>query len=65
VSAFQRPTLLITGSGDGVSPAARLDDIASAFQTVGTAVIDGVGHWTSIEATLDVNRLLGEFLAVS
>lgn len=63
VSAFDRPVLLVTGSDDPVSPPDRLTDVAAAFSSTRTTVIDGVGHWTSVEAPADVNRLLAEFLA--
>jgi pimeloyl-ACP methyl ester carboxylesterase len=57
--------LLITGSNDGVSPAARIDDIAAVFANATTAVIEGIGHWTPIEATVEVNLLLVAFLSDS
>lgn len=63
VSAFARPVLLVTGSDDGVSPPDRLADVAAAFPSAHTAVIDGVGHWTSVEAAADVNRFLTDFFA--
>ena len=63
VSTFERPVLLGTGSDDGVSPADRLGDIAAAFRSARTAVIGGVGHWASIEAAAEVNRLLTGFFA--
>lgn len=63
VSSFDRQVLLVTGSDDGVSPPDRLADIAAAFPSTSTAVIDGVGHWTTIEAASEVNRLLTDFFA--
>jgi pimeloyl-ACP methyl ester carboxylesterase len=63
VSAFERPVLLVTGSDDGVSPPDRLDDIAAAFGSARTAVIEGIGHWTPIEAAVEVDALLVDFLA--
>jgi 3-oxoadipate enol-lactonase len=65
VSTFERSVLLITGSNDGVSPAARIDDIAAVFANATTAVIEGIGHWTPIEATVEVNQLLVAFLSDS
>jgi pimeloyl-ACP methyl ester carboxylesterase len=63
VSTFERPVLLVTGSDDGVSPADRLADVAAVFASARTAVIDGIGHWTSVEAAADVNRMLADFFA--
>lgn len=62
VSAFERPVLLVTGSDDGVSPPDRLADVA-AFRSARTEVIDGIGHWTPIEAAVAVNALLVDFFA--
>jgi 3-oxoadipate enol-lactonase len=62
VSRFDKPVLLVTGSADGVSPADRLGDIASEFSDARSAVIDGIGHWTSLEASQAVSGLLGEFM---
>lgn len=62
VSGFERSVLLVTGSDDAVSPAARIDELAAAFPSATTAVIDGIGHWTPLEATVEVNRLLVAFL---
>lgn len=63
VSAFEGEVLLITGSDDGVSPADRLADVAGAFASARTEVIDGIGHWTPIEAAAEVNRMLIDFFA--
>lgn len=63
VSAFEHPVLLVTGSDDGVSPPDRLDAIAAAFKAPRTAVIDGIGHWTSIEAAAEVTALLVDFFS--
>ena len=61
VSAFERPVLLVTGSDDGVSPPDRLDDVAATFTSARTVVIDGIGHWTPVEAAVEVNRRLADF----
>jgi pimeloyl-ACP methyl ester carboxylesterase len=61
VSAFERPVLLVTGSDDGVSPPDRLADVAAAFTSARTVVIDSIGHWTPLEAAVEVNRRLSEF----
>lgn len=63
VSAFAGPVLLVTGSDDGISPPDRLDSLAATFPLARSMVIDGIGHWTAIEAAADVNHAIAEFLA--
>jgi 3-oxoadipate enol-lactonase len=63
MTAFSKPVLLVTGSDDAVSPAARINELSTAFNNVRVHIIDGIGHWTSIEAANDVNEQLASFLS--
>jgi pimeloyl-ACP methyl ester carboxylesterase len=63
MSRFDGRTLLITGSVDAVSPAERIGELAANFKHRHCIIIDSIGHWTPLEASLEVTRMITEFLA--
>jgi pimeloyl-ACP methyl ester carboxylesterase len=56
------PLLLITGSDDKTGPPEVSQAIASAHGSATVTVIDGIGHWTALEAARDVTDHLLKFL---
>ncbi len=62
LSRFAAPTLLITGSDDKVTTPEQANELADSLQRATVAIIDGIGHWSAVEASAEVSRLIGEFL---
>jgi pimeloyl-ACP methyl ester carboxylesterase len=56
------PLLLITGSDDKTGPPEVSQAIAAAHGSATVTVIDGIGHWTALEAARDVTDHLLKFL---
>jgi pimeloyl-ACP methyl ester carboxylesterase len=56
------PLLLITGSDDKTGPPQVSQAIAAAHGSATVTVIDGIGHWTALEAAPDVTDHLLKFL---
>jgi 3-oxoadipate enol-lactonase len=56
------PLLLITGSDDKTGPPEVSQAIAAAHGSATVTVIDGIGHWTALEAAGDVTDQLLKFL---
>ncbi len=56
------PLLLITGGDDKTGPPEVSRAIASAHGSATVTVIDGIGHWTALEAARDVTDHLLKFL---
>jgi 3-oxoadipate enol-lactonase len=56
------PLLLITGSDDKTGPPEVSQAIAAANGSATVTVIDGIGHWTALEAAGDVTDQLLKFL---
>lgn len=56
------PLLLVTGSEDKVGPAAVSEDLAAQHGDAQVHVLDGIGHWTALEAPDEVTALLRAFL---
>lgn len=56
------PLLLITGSDDKTGPPEASHAIATAHGSATVTVIDGIGHWTALEAARDVTDQLLKFL---
>jgi pimeloyl-ACP methyl ester carboxylesterase len=56
------PLLLITGSDDKTGPPEVSQAIAGAHGSATVVVIDGIGHWTALEAAADVTDHLLKFL---
>lgn len=56
------PVLLLTGSEDKVSTPATVEAMAKELTNASYEVIDGVGHWTTLEKPLEVTVHLREFL---
>jgi 2-keto-4-pentenoate hydratase/2-oxohepta-3-ene-1,7-dioic acid hydratase in catechol pathway/alpha-beta hydrolase superfamily lysophospholipase len=64
-AGIKAPVLLLTGSDDKTSPPAVNDDIFALLSKARLHVIEGIGHWHTLEAPEDVTRHLREFLAQS
>ncbi|MCY3785744.1 MAG: alpha/beta hydrolase [bacterium] len=62
VSRVTCPVLAITGTEDMVCPPDSAHAIAGDFSDGSAAVIDDIGHWTTLEAPAEVNDLLADFL---
>lgn len=62
VSGYGGNVLAITGTEDAVSPAANIGSFAAEFRSAETAIIDDIGHWTSLEAASEVNERLVNFI---
>ena len=56
------PLLLITGQDDKVGPPSVSTGLADAHGNAGLEILDGVGHWTALEAAIPVTQLLQKFL---
>jgi 3-oxoadipate enol-lactonase len=56
------PLLLITGSDDKTGPPEVSQAIAGVHGSATVTVIDGIGHWTALEAARDVTDHLLKFL---
>ncbi len=56
------PLLLITGGDDKTGPAAVSEALAESHGAATVTVIDGIGHWTALEAAREVTDLLLKFL---
>ena len=61
-AAITCPVLLITGTADGIAPPEKTQHIAAGFGDATVHVIDGIGHWTVVEAGAEVASLVAEFL---
>ncbi|PYE15493.1 2-keto-4-pentenoate hydratase/2-oxohepta-3-ene-1,7-dioic acid hydratase in catechol pathway [Williamsia limnetica] len=61
-ASINAPVLLITGDEDKVSPVATNDNLLSIYPHAQLQVLEGVGHWHSLEDPDAVTRLLTEFL---
>lgn len=57
------PVLLLTGSEDKTSPVAVNDEIFSLLPKARLQVLDGIGHWHTVEASDAVTAELCEFLS--
>ena len=56
------PLLLVTGSDDKSAPPAVSQALAGAHGSASLTVIDGIGHWTALEAAREVTDQLLKFL---
>ncbi|WP_349536542.1 bifunctional fumarylacetoacetate hydrolase/alpha/beta hydrolase family protein [Rhodococcus rhodochrous] len=56
------PTLVITGDEDKVSPVAVNEQLAESITDSRLEILDGVGHWHTLEDPSRVTALLTEFL---
>jgi pimeloyl-ACP methyl ester carboxylesterase len=56
------PLLLITGGDDKTGPPEVSQAVAAAHGSATVTVIDGIGHWTALEAAGDVTDQLLKFL---
>lgn len=62
-SAISCPVQIITGSADGLAPPDKAQHIADGFANAEVHVIEGIGHWTAIEAGVQVADLVTGFIA--
>ncbi|MFF5587973.1 alpha/beta fold hydrolase [Streptomyces hygroscopicus] len=62
-ASIKAPALLLTGSEDRTSPPAVNDDIFALLPKATLHILEGIGHWHTLEASDDVTRRLQEFLA--
>ncbi|MBN4083970.1 alpha/beta fold hydrolase [bacterium AH-315-A03] len=62
-AAISCPVLLITGTDDGLAPPDKAERISAGFADSRLEVIDGIGHWTVIEAGTEVAALVADFLS--
>lgn len=56
------PALLIAGEADGTAPAGVARDLAERLGGARVAVIDGSGHWLTVEKPRECNEKMREFL---
>ena len=56
------PLLLVTGSDDKVGPPAVSHELAESHGSATVQIIEGIGHWTALEAANDVTDHLLKFL---
>jgi 3-oxoadipate enol-lactonase len=56
------PLLLVTGAEDKVGPPAVSEALAEAHGSALVEIVDGIGHWTALEAAADVTAQLAKFL---
>ena len=61
-AAISAPVLLVTGDEDKVSAVATNEALLSTYPNAQLHVLDGVGHWHSLEDPAAVTSLLAEFL---
>jgi len=63
LSRITASVLLITGSEDKVGAPATAEAMAKELDAGSIEVIDGIGHWTALEAATRVTAALTDFLA--
>jgi pimeloyl-ACP methyl ester carboxylesterase len=61
-SSIKIPVMLLTGSQDKTSPVAVNDELISLLPNARLHVIEGIGHWHSLEAPAALTHHLQEFL---
>lgn len=60
---IEAPVLLLTGSEDKVGSPATAEAMFHDLPKASYEIIDGIGHWTAIEAATQVTNALRDFLA--
>jgi pimeloyl-ACP methyl ester carboxylesterase len=60
---IEAPVLLLTGSEDKVGAPATAEAMFNELPKASYEVIDGIGHWTAIEAAPQVTKSIRDFLA--
>ena len=63
LAKVEAPTLLLTGGDDKTAPPETARAMAEELAHGSFEVIDGIGHWTALEAASRVSSTLREFLA--
>ncbi|MCW2905068.1 MAG: putative hydrolase [Streptosporangiaceae bacterium] len=62
LSKIEVPVLMMTGSDDKVSPPATSEAMFKELPSSSYEVLDGVGHWTAVEAAPQVTAAIRDFL---
>lgn len=62
-SSITCPVQMVTGTDDGLAPPDKAERISAEFADSRLEVIDGIGHWTVIEAGTEVGALVANFLS--
>ncbi|HEY9267031.1 MAG TPA: alpha/beta fold hydrolase, partial [Mycobacterium sp.] len=62
LASIEVPVLLLTGDEDKVSPVTVNDELLSIYPNAQKHVLDGVGHWHSLEDPTALTHRLQEFL---
>jgi pimeloyl-ACP methyl ester carboxylesterase len=60
---IEAPVLLLTGSEDKVGAPATAEAMFNDLPKASYEIIDGIGHWTAIEAATPVTNAIRDFLA--
>jgi 3-oxoadipate enol-lactonase len=63
VGGIACPTLLVTGEDDAVAPPSIARALGERIKGARVHVLPRCGHWTTLEAAAEVNRLFREFLS--
>lgn len=64
-AAIKVPVLQVTGDQDKTSPVALNHDLNALLENSQFTVLDGVGHWHTVEAPDQVTHLLVDFLTTT
>lgn len=62
LAKIQCPVLLVAGMQDTVSPPAVAQGMAAELRQATVVVLEGAGHWLTLEKPFEVTRLLQDFL---
>ena len=62
LAKIEAPTLLITGSDDKTAPPGGAQAMFEELPNASYEVIEGIGHWTALEAAERVTSAIGDFL---
>lgn len=62
-AAIACPSLLVTGEDDVVAPPSVARGLAEKIEEARAHVLPRCGHWTTLEAAAEVNRLLRDFMS--
>ncbi len=63
LSTIACPTLVLVGDGDGLTPPALAQEIASGIRGARLVVIPDCGHLSTLERPAAVNKALAEWMA--
>ena len=63
LSKISAPVLLLTGSEDKVGAPTTAEAMAKELDAGSVEILDGIGHWTAVEAAEQVTTALRDFLS--